>query len=549
MRVAQAVRPILFLVATTAALLWAPPACAALKLDPAFSGTVSQPMFVTAPPGDSHRLFVVSRSGVIRVAVDGVLQSTPFLDISSEVITSSNEGGLLSMAFEPGYDAPASPGYGLFYVYFVAPKDAGSMGGDILIEEFSSDPVNTPNVANATGRPVLEIPHDDADNHYGGTMQFNPVDGLLYIATGDGGASSANAQDTKQSLLGKLLRINPHAGLTDPYSIPPTNPFSGQPLCNPPSGTTDCPEIMAYGLRNPFRWSFDRSTGDIVIGDVGQSAWEEVNYVAQTSTLAGANFGWPCREGPAAHNACTANPRIDPVFSYDHSAGGSVAITGGVVVRDPALKPLVGRYLYADFFVGRVHSLDLGAPFTSDRVETDLAAVPNLVAFGEDAVGHVYVVSLSGFVYKLSCDCPDPPVDPGSPPPPPADNETPPSQQSPSTESSPTPEATPAVADKRPPVLVVRAARLQDVLRRGVLRLSIACDEACFARATARARGLGLRGVLRHLEAGEAGAFELRASARIRRALAKRGVVSLTVRGRDAAGNLTTQRLTVAVRR
>jgi glucose/arabinose dehydrogenase len=258
---------------------------------------------------------------VIRVAVDGALQATPFLDIQDQVST-EGEAGMLSMAFDPGYENPKSAGYGLFYVYFVAKPGTGERFGAIHIEEFTADPAHTPDVANKNGRLVLLIAHNDASNHYGGTLQFNPNDGLLYIATGDGGGSNnqfGNAQDTKKSLLGKLLRIDPHQSASDPYSIPAANPFSGQPRCDPPSGTTDCPEVLAWGLRNPFRWSFDRATGDIAIGDVGQGQWEEVDYVPASATLARDNFGWPCFEGPVAYQSCTANPRVDPVFAYSHA--------------------------------------------------------------------------------------------------------------------------------------------------------------------------------------------------------------------------------------
>ncbi|MEA2482424.1 MAG: hypothetical protein QOC55_371, partial [Thermoleophilaceae bacterium] len=201
-----------------AGLLAAAPAQAGLTLTPAFTGgSVTNPMFVTAPAGDSHRVFVVTRPGVIRVAVDGVLQPAPFLDLSARVWT-NGEAGLLSMAFDPGYENPASPGYGLFYVYLVAPPGAGESNGSIHIEEFKADPAHAPNVApSSSARLVLTIAHNDANNHYGGTLQFNPNDGLLYIGTGDGGGANnqyGNAQDTKKSLLGKLLRIDPHQATT-----------------------------------------------------------------------------------------------------------------------------------------------------------------------------------------------------------------------------------------------------------------------------------------------------------------------------------------------
>jgi glucose/arabinose dehydrogenase len=529
------------------ALIAAAPAQATFSLTPAFTGSVSQPMYVTSPPGDSHRLFIVTRPGVIRVAVDGVLQTTPFLDIQSRVYT-GGEAGLLSMAFDPSYANPASPGYGLFYVYFAAKQVTGETFGAIHIAEFKTNPATSPNVADPLSfRDVLVIPHNDASNHYGGTLQFSPNDGLLYFGTGDGGGSDnqfGNAQDTKKSLLGKLLRIDPHVSGANPYSIPAGNPFKGQPLCNPPSGTTNCPEILAWGLRNPFRWSFDRANGDIAIGDVGQGQWEEVDYVPASATLAGDNFGWPCFEGPVAYKTCTANPRVDPVFAYSHTGlTGSVAITGGVVVRDPGLGPLTGGYLYADFYAGVIHSLQLATPSaTGDRVETDFPKVGSLVSFGQDADSHVYVVSLNGTVQRITCDSACPPPSSGGA----AGGGGGTGQPAPPSQPS---TSTPTARDSTAPHLRLRGAHLQDVLRRGVVRLSVNCDESCFVRASGKARGHALRGLLRHLRAGKRTVLELHASKRVRRALASSGVIRISVRGRDAAGNVRTATLTVRVKR
>lgn len=553
MRPGTALRGALIALAVT--LAPASSAHASLSLTPAFSGSVSQPMYVTAPPGDTHRLFIVTRPGVIRVAVDGVLQPTPFLDIHTRVWT-SGEAGMASMAFDPGYSDPASPGYGLVYVYFVRPPTGGETNGPIRIEEFKVDPAADPNVVtSSTGRLVLEIPHNDASNHYGGTLQFRAGDRLLYIATGDGGGSDnqyQNAQDTKKSLLGKLLRIDPHETTGAPYSIPAGNPFAGQPLCNPPSGATNCPEVLAWGLRNPFRWSFDRDTDDLTIGDVGQGQYEEIDYVPAADPLASHNFGWPCREGPVAHIASSdprcgsLGPFVDPVFSYSHTGlSGLVAITGGLVVRDPALGPVFGRYLWADFYQGIVHSLQLATPAVSDdRVESDLPTVPQLVSFGEDASKHVYIVSLAGSVQQLTCtgsDCqvPAPADGGGTGSPPPGGAPAPPV-------NTPAP---PAARDSTPPLLSVRAARRQDVLRRRAVRLSVACDEACVVRAGATARGLRLRGVLKRLAADTRVVFELRASKRVLAALRRRGSVLITLHGRDAAGNPRTIARRVLVKR
>jgi glucose/arabinose dehydrogenase len=565
MRAGRAIRGGIVTLAACLALLGvAGSAQGALTTQAAFSGSVTQPMYVTAPPGDSHRLFIVTRPGVIYVAVDGVLQSTPYLDIKSRV-WQSGEAGMASMAFDPGFSDPLSPGYGHFYVYFVQVPSGSQTNGPIHVEEFTADP--TSNAANpASARLVLEIPHNDANNHYGGTLQFNPVDGLLYVATGDGGGGDnqfRNAQDTKKSLLGKLLRIDPHAS---PYSIPDGNPFKGQPLCNPPSGTTNCPEVYAYGLRNPFRWSFDRATGDIAIGDVGQSLYEEVDYVPRSDTLAGDNFGWPCREGPVAHIASSdarcgsIGPFVDPVSYYSHSGlSGSVAITGGAVVRDPGLPTLLGRYLYADFYQGVVHSLQLATPTASgDRVEADLPTTSQLVSFGEDADGHVYLVSLAGSVSRIidtsaptgggaaggTGGTPPPSSDPGTAPTT-AGSEPPGGQGSTSA---------PSALDSVAPTLFIRAAHVQDVLRRQALRLSVASSEACVVRVTARvqragASALALRSVLQRLAPRKRIVIQLKASPRVRRALAHRGAIALSIRGRDAAGNLRTVALTVRVKR
>jgi hypothetical protein len=457
-----------------------------------------------------------------------VLQSTPFLDIHTEVWT-TGEAGLLSMAFDPNYGNQGSAGYGLFYVYYVEPPDSGSSFGDIHISEFSADPANTPNVANpASERLVLEIPHDDNSNHYGGTLHFG-ADGYLYAGTGDGGGSDnqyGNAQSTTKSLLGKIIRIDPHGS---PYSIPAGNPYSGQPLCNPPSTTTNCPEIFALGLRNPFRWAFDSANGDVAIGDVGQSQYEEVDYV---TSLAGKNFGWPCKEGPVNYKTCASPPPFaDPVFWYSHTGlTGSVAITGGVVVRDPALWQTVGRYLWADFYIGEVHSIPLTTPTASGDRDEGLK-VNHLVAFNEDNDHHVYVVSLDGPVYRLTEDTPPPtpPADQGAPPPdqgnpPPADTTT-----------------APIAKDTRAPRLSVRAHHVQNVIRTGHVRLSIACDERCVARAS----GHGLRGSLHRLDAGKRVVVQMRAG----RALAHRRSVVVSIRARDGAGNLATKSLTIRLRR
>jgi hypothetical protein len=284
---------------------------------------------------------------------------------------------------------------------------------------------------------------------------------------------------------------------------------------------------------------------------VGQDQWEEVDWVPTTDTLAGSNFGWNCWE---ANNhrvpACDPTSYVPPVIAYANpngSAPPSAAVTGGVVVHDPALPSLDGRYLYADFYAGRVHSVRLAKPVTDDRVETDLPSVSNLVAFGEDADSHVYVVSLTGNVQRIvegassgTGSTPPTSTDPGPTP-------TQPEQQPQSP--GPGSPATPVVPDTTAPRLSVRAARRQDVVRRRVVGLSVACDEACIVRVGGSAGGVAMRSVLKRLAPGKRVVLELRLPSRARRVLAQRGAIRLTLRARDAAGNLRTAALTVRVRR
>lgn len=503
------------------ALFVAASAQAGLTLTPAYTASltapVNSPIYVTAPPGDTSRLFVVERGGRIRVAVDGVMRDTPFLDISSRVQT-TGEGGLLSMAFPSDYGTS-----GKFYVYFVQKSD-----GDIRIEQFTRSAAD-PNVADTATPPtlMLDIPHPGFTNHYGGQLQWGPGN-KLYAGTGDGGGGddTNNNSQNASSMLGKLLAIDPAS-----------------------PGTAS---IAALGLRNPFRFSFDRATNDLVIGDVGQDDFEEVDFIP-APTLSGLNFGWPCREGAALNDgrSCTVSPYVDPVLAPTHINGWK-AITGGVVVRDPALTSLVGRYLYADFYVGQIRSAQLATPVSDDRIESTLPPVSQLVAFGEDAGGRVYVVSLAGgstgvrrIVCDGSCEAPTGGSTGGSPP-----AQQPPTELGPGTGPSGPGPALPAVAkDTTPPLLRIRAAHLQRVLSRGLTRLSVACDEACLVRVSGKARGLALRGVLKRLEAGARTEFDLPIPQRVRRALARRGTIRLSVRGRDAAANLRTASLTIRVKR
>lgn len=339
-------------------------------------GTFNDPIYMTSPPGDP-RLFVVERAGAIQVVHDGT--TSQFLDIHG-LTTESGERGLLSMAFDPHYASN-----GLFYVFYTGTAAADGQDGRGHVDEFhvSSDP----NVANpASRRPVLTItrPSSGASNHNGGQLQFGK-DGDLYISVGDGGTGGSTAPNL--SLLnGKILRIDPHGSSPGAYSIPPGNPYAS-------SGSARH-EIWASGFRNPWRFSFDHATGDLVIGDVGESSWEEIDLARSSSGLGrGANFGWPGCEGFTG--SCPgATP---PVFAYPHSDPGGdaafgCAIMGGFVYRGTQAPELAGRYLYADLCQGELRSIQLGIPFaTGDRPESAPGALDNPQSFGEDASCNLYV--------------------------------------------------------------------------------------------------------------------------------------------------------------
>lgn len=339
-------------------------------------GAFSSPTYVTAPTGDQDRLFVMQQGGLIRLVIDGVIQTTPFLDASSW-ISSGGERGLLSMAFPSDYDTT-----GLFYIYYTDPS------GNVRIDEVQRS-ASDPNVADpSTRRQVIVVPHPSQANHNGGQLQFGP-DGLLYIGIGDGGGAGDPFR-TGQNLLddrGKLLRIDPRAGPRGSYRIPANNPFVGRRGANP--------EIWAYGLRNPWRYSFDRLNGDLTIGDVGQDAYEEIDYrPVALSWGQGTNFGWSCYEGRHTYNTdgnCNPPPAnaIPPVFEYPHT-NGRCSITGGYVVRDPELTTLTGQYVYGDLCDGSIHAQMLQIPDSIGDAATGLT-VSSLVSFGEDGCGHLYV--------------------------------------------------------------------------------------------------------------------------------------------------------------
>ena len=346
-------------------------------------GEFEQPVYVAAAPGFPKLLFVVEQQGVVKVTSGGRPAGT-FLDLRSDV-SFEGERGLLSIAFPPDYQ-----GSKRFYVYYT------DRNGSIRVDEFERR--SPTRAARGSQRSVIVIPHPVNSNHNGGQMQF--LDGLLYFGTGDGGAGGDppnNAQNL-DVLLGKLLRIDPRQAGGRPYSVPPSNPFVGR------SGRD---EIYSYGLRNPFRFSFDTVSAArprIVIGDVGQDEFEEIDYLT-VGAAAGANFGWDAFEGNDRYTGSesgTPDPggTVKPILAFPHSRGGSCSVTGGYVVRDRGLPSLYKRYVYADFCEGQLRSFVPRLRRAGRDRKLGLSVV-SPSSFGEDLRGHLYVASLEGPVYRL----------------------------------------------------------------------------------------------------------------------------------------------------
>ncbi|MFL5845818.1 MAG: PQQ-dependent sugar dehydrogenase [Solirubrobacteraceae bacterium] len=346
-------------------------------------GTFSSPLAAVAAPGDPRRLYVVQQTGQIMVLRGGHKLARPFLDIGSR-ITSGGEQGLLGLAFAPDFTRSK-----LFYVYFTS-RD-GSSNEVVEFRAASRDRARA-----GSARVVLRMPNLEA-NHNGGNIVFGP-DGLLYIGTGDGGGGNdqhgtrGNAQDLG-SPLGKLLRIDPVKRGGRAYTIPASNPFAGR------AGARG--EIYSYGLRNPWRFSFDRANGALIIGDVGQDAVEEIDYMAK-GKASGANFGWRPIEGNRKNFDEPAPGAVGPVITHTHDEGFS-SITGGFVVRDKNVPALYGRYVYSDLSQDTVWAAKLSAgKATGVGKLAGLRSLSAIVSFGEDARGRVYVVSINGPVYRFA---------------------------------------------------------------------------------------------------------------------------------------------------
>lgn len=357
-----------------------PPGAASIGVGRIVDG-LQAPVFLTAPPSDS-RLFVIEQPGRVRIVRDNQLQPAPFLDITSRV-GSGGERGMLGLAFHPDY---ATNGW--FYV------DYTDTSGNTRVERYtvSADP----SVADASSAKLILTVAQPFANHNGGMLLFGP-DGMLYIGLGDGGSAGdpqGNGQN-RGSLLGSILRIDVDGG--DPYAIPAGNPFIGA------AGARG--EIWARGLRNPWRFAFDRTGGALYIGDVGQGRYEEIDVIP--GTMAGANFGWNVMEGMHCYpsgTSCNATGFVAPAIEYDHGAGCSV--TGGYVYRG-SIAALRGLYFYGDYCGGWVRSFRAGTAGVTEWTEWQFGNIGRILSFGEDAAGELYVLTDAGVVYRIVQTLPD----------------------------------------------------------------------------------------------------------------------------------------------
>lgn len=354
----------------------------ALTLVPVDSG-FDFSLFVTAPPQDPSRLFIVERGGRILVRKDGVRQDSAFLNLTGMITPATGEYGLYSMAFHPDYATNHR-----FFVYHA------DLNGDSQLAEYLSD-ASFDHAIPASRKVILSQVQDTATVYYGGMIAFGR-DGKLYLGLGDGAPVETIPvfpQDSG-SWLGKMLRIDVDAG--DPYAVPPDNPYVTRPGWRP--------EIWQLGLRNPWRWSFDRATGDLWLGDVGEDNWEEIDYLPGPQVVGGNNFGWDFLEGTHCFNPATGCPTaglVPPVLEYHH--GPSCSVTGGYVYRGKKYPDLRGTYFYGDYCTGVVRPVRMVngvvtqayAPLSPPLIND------NVVSFGEDADGEVYVVMASGRVYRI----------------------------------------------------------------------------------------------------------------------------------------------------
>jgi glucose/arabinose dehydrogenase len=350
-----------------------------LTLVPVVSG-LAVPVFLTAPPGDS-RLFIVEKDGLIRIYKNGSLLSTPFLNLTGRT-TKGGEEGLLGLAFAPDYATS-----GRFYVSYTAP--GGSNGGNTIIARYHVS--GNADLADAASDTTILTFAQPETNHNGGGIIFGP-DGMLYAGFGDGGGGGdplGTGQD-RTDLLGSMLRLDV-GGAT--YTSPPDNPFAGS--------ATFRHELWNYGLRNPWRWSFDRQTGDLYIGDVGQNEYEEVD-VQSAGSPGGENYGWNIMEASHCYqsSSCNRTGLTLPVITYGH--GDGCAVTGGYVYRGVAVPAIQGHYFYSDACSGFLRSFRWSGGSATEQTEWHQLNLSGVNSFGEDGNGELYVMTYGGDLYRFA---------------------------------------------------------------------------------------------------------------------------------------------------
>ena len=470
-------------------------------------GHFDVPTFIAGVGQDPRRIVVVERRGTIRMVRDGRPLRRAFLDIRPRV-SSGGERGLLSIAFPPDYALT-----GRFYVYYTA------RSGALTIDEYRRSAGDIERADPRTRRLVMAVPHPNR-NHNSGQLQFGP-DGYMYAGTGDGGRSGdrdGHAQDPR-TRLGKILRFDPSGTRPRQRSSPPDNPFIGRPEVPP--------EIWAKGFRNPWRFSFDQLRGDLVIADVGQNEVEEIDFLPR-GTGGGQNFGWNQCEGSQAfppsgrpRRGCSLPGSIQPVLEHSHAAG-YCSLIGGVVVRDRSLVGLYGRYIYGDLCRLQLRTAVLSADQARDDLATGLR-LEQVISFGQDVNGCVYVGELGGRVNRIAPAAPGPACPPGKAGP----------------ISNPP-------ADRVPPHVRVDARASSTALRSGYISLRVRCDEPCRIQASAAlSKGKGKRVLarVRALSVRPAGGESRRlriALGSSKRALGKRdkAFARLRVRALDGARNV-----------
>jgi len=356
-----------------------PPPGTGARLEEVVTG-LSVPLYLTAPAGDAARLFIVEKTGAIRIVKDGALLAEPFLDLTA-LVSTGGEQGLLGLAFDPEFATT-----GTFVVHYT------DLAGNTVLSRFQvSADFDRADPASET---IILTETQPFANHNGGQVAFGP-DGFLYLGLGDGGGSDDpnNRGQDLTDFLGSILRIDIKTGA--PYTVPADNPFVGQPNVRP--------EVWSYGLRNPWRFSFDRATGDLYIGDVGQNQREEIDVgTAAEGAGRGVNYGWSVMEG----NQCFRGPGCEqtglalPALDYGHSEGCSV--TGGYVYRGSAIPALQGHYFYADLCQGWVRSFRYTGGAAADETNwPTLSPGGEIVSFGEDSAGELYLLQAGGGVYKI----------------------------------------------------------------------------------------------------------------------------------------------------